>query len=96
MQTLKVGDVVVKDPPSPVVMNGKEEQNPKPNFLEWEESDDLVRCRLIRTMTEESMFLTIQCTLGKQIWQSLGDNYLQASKDKEFQLKQQILSIEMG
>lgn len=46
-------------------------------------------------MTEESMFLIIGGTSAQQIWQSLEDNYLQASKYKEFQLKQQIQSIRM-
>lgn len=55
----------------------------------------LVRNWLTETMTEESMFLIIGCTSTKQIWESLDDNYLQATKDKEFQLKQQIQSIKM-
>ncbi|XP_070034394.1 uncharacterized protein [Nicotiana tomentosiformis] len=96
MQALKVGNIIVKDLPPAVVMNEKEEENPNPKFLEWEERDALIRSSLTGTMTEESMFLIIGCTSAKKIWQSLEDNYLQASKDKEFQLKQQIQSIKMG
>ncbi|XP_075088534.1 uncharacterized protein LOC142170506 [Nicotiana tabacum] len=96
MQTLKVGDIRVKDPPPAVVMNEREEENPNSKFLEREERDVLIRSWLTGTMTEESMFLIIGCTSAKQIWQSFEDNYLQASKDKEFQLKQQIQSIKMG
>lgn len=48
-------------------------------------------------MHEEFMFLIIiSCATAKQIWQTLEDNYLQASKDKEFQLKQQLQSIIIG
>lgn len=44
---------------------------------------------------EKLMLLIISCTSTKQIWGSLEDNYLQDTKDKEFQLKQQIQSIKM-
>ncbi|KAH0636166.1 hypothetical protein KY290_036588 [Solanum tuberosum] len=96
MQTLKIGDIIVKEPPSMVVVNEKDEEVINPKFLEWEEKDVLVRSWLTGTMTEESIFLIIGCISAKQIWENLEDNYLQASKDKEFQLKQQIQSIKMG
>ena len=96
MQTLKICDIIVKNPPTAVLANEKEEEISNPKFLEWEERDVLVRSWLKGTMTEESMFLIIGCTSAKQIWESLEDNYLQASKNKEFQLKQQVQSIKMG
>lgn len=68
----------------------KNEEITNPKFLEWEGKDVLVRNWLTGTMTEESIFHIIGCTSAKHIWESLEDNYLQASEDKEFQLKQQI------
>lgn len=47
-------------------------------------------------MTKESMFLIIGCLVAKQIWSCLEDTYLQASKDKEFQLKQQLQTMNLG
>lgn len=40
-------------------------------------------------MTEESMLIVIDCTSTNKFG-SLEDNYLRDTKDKEFQLKQQI------
>lgn len=43
MQTLMIGDIIVKEPPSEVVVNEKDEENFNPEFIEWEEKDVLVR-----------------------------------------------------
>ncbi|XP_070013052.1 uncharacterized protein [Nicotiana sylvestris] len=47
-------------------------------------------------MTEESMFLIIGCSMAKQMWLCLEYTYLQATKDKEFQLKQQFQTVKLG
>lgn len=55
---------------------------------EWAEQDVLLRSWISRTMSEESMYLIVGCTTAKKMWECLEDTYLQAIKDKEFQLKQ--------
>jgi len=47
-------------------------------------------------MTEESMYLIVGCTTAKEMWECLEEAYLQATKDKEFQLKQQLQNIKLG
>lgn len=42
------------------------------------------------------MFLIIGCSTAGKIWSCLEDTYLQASKDKEFQLKQQLQTVKLG
>lgn len=60
------------------------------------EHDVLVRSWLTEIIIEESMFLIIGCLTAKQMWTCHEDTYLQASKDKEFQLKEQIRTMKLG
>uniref|UniRef100_M1DT70 Uncharacterized protein n=1 Tax=Solanum tuberosum TaxID=4113 RepID=M1DT70_SOLTU len=41
------------------------------------------------TLTEESMHLIVGCSIAKDMWECLEEAYVQATKDKEFLLKQQ-------
>jgi len=93
---LKIDEIIKGELPSQNILDEKDEPIPNPKFTTWKEQDVLVRSWLSRTMIEESMFLIIGCTTVKQIWACLEDTYLQASKDKEFQLKQQLQAVKLG
>ena len=54
---------------------------------EWEEKNVLLRSWISGTLTEESMYLIVGCSTAKEMWECLEEAYLQATKDKEFQLK---------
>ncbi|KAH0728435.1 hypothetical protein KY284_004300 [Solanum tuberosum] len=45
---------------------------------------------------EESMYLIVGCSTAKKMWECLEEAYLQATKDKEFQLKQKLQSVKLG
>lgn len=62
----------------------------------WEEKDVLLRSWISGTMTEESMYLIVGCFSAKEMWDNIEKTYLQATKDKEFQLKQQLQNIKFG
>ncbi|KAH0647646.1 hypothetical protein KY290_033637 [Solanum tuberosum] len=96
MQILKVTSIIKDEAPSETIENAQGEQSPNPKFVDSEERDVLVRSWISGTMTEESIFLIIGCSIAKQIWSCLEDTYLQASKDKEFQLKQQLQTVKLG
>ncbi|KAH0679474.1 hypothetical protein KY284_020559 [Solanum tuberosum] len=96
IHTLKIDEIIKGELPSQNILDEKDEPIPNPKFTTWEDHDVLVRSWLSGTMTEESIFLIIGCTTVKQIWACLEDTYLQASKDKEFQLKQQLQAVKLG
>ena len=41
------------------------------------------------------MYLIIGCSTAKEMWECLEEAYLQVTKDKEFQLKQQLQSMKL-
>ena len=45
--------------------------------------------------TQESMYLIVECSTAKEMWKCLEQAYLQATKDKEFQLKQQLQNVRL-
>ena len=63
---------------------------------DWEEKDVLLRSWISGTLTEESMYLIVGYETAKEMWECLEEAYLQATKDKEFQLKQQLQSVKLG
>jgi len=42
------------------------------------------------------MYLIVGCSTSKDMWECLEEAYLQATKDKKFQLKQQLQSVRLG
>ena len=42
------------------------------------------------------MYLIVGCLTAKEMWECLEETYLQATKDKEFRLKQQLQSVKLG
>jgi len=61
-----------------------------------EEKDVLLRSWISGTLSEETMYLIVGCNTAKEMWETLEETYLQATKDKEFQLKQQLQTIRLG
>ena len=48
------------------------------------------------TLTEERMYLIVGCSTAKKMWKCLEETYLQATKDKQFHIKQQLQSVMLG
>ncbi|XP_015169970.1 uncharacterized protein [Solanum tuberosum] len=61
-----------------------------------EEKDVLLRIWISGTLSEETMYLIVGYNTAKEMWETLKETYLQATKDKEFQLKQQLQTIRLG
>jgi len=55
----------------------------------------LLRSWISGTLTKESMYLTVGCSTAKEMWECLEETYLQATKEKKFQLKQ-LQSVRLG
>lgn len=66
------------------------------NIDDWEEKDVLRRSWISGTLTKESMYLIVGCSTAKDVWEWLEEAYLQATKYKEFQFKQQLQSVRLG
>ncbi|KAH0665562.1 hypothetical protein KY285_026768 [Solanum tuberosum] len=62
---------------------------------DWKEKDMLLRSWISGTLTKESMYLTVGCSTAKEMWECLEETYLQATKEKKFQLKQ-LQSVRLG
>lgn len=56
----------------------------------------LLRTWTLGTITEESMYLIVGCSTVQDMWECLEEAYLQATKDKEFQVKHQLQNIKLG
>uniref|UniRef100_M0ZT10 Uncharacterized protein n=1 Tax=Solanum tuberosum TaxID=4113 RepID=M0ZT10_SOLTU len=63
---------------------------------DWEEKDVLLRSWISGTLTEESVYLILGSSTTKEMWECLEEVYLQATKDKKFQHKQQLQSARLG
>jgi len=99
MQVMKVTNLIKGERQS-ITTNGNEKiiEGKEKEDLEslWEEKDVLLRTWISGTMTEESMYLIVGCSTAQEMWECLEETYLQATKDKEFQLKQQLQNIKLG
>lgn len=56
----------------------------------------LLRSWISGTLIEENMYLIVGCSTAKKMWKFLEETYLQATKDKQFHLKQQLQSVRLG
>lgn len=82
-----IGDIVVKELPSKVLVNEKDdEENVNPKFIEWEEKDVMVRSWLAG---KSQCYLLLVALQPNRFGGVLRIIYLQDIKDKEFQLKQE-------
>ncbi|KAH0699085.1 hypothetical protein KY285_013550 [Solanum tuberosum] len=45
---------------------------------DWKEKDMLLRSWISSTLTEESMYLTVGCSIAKEVWECLEKAYTQA------------------
>ncbi|KAH0768481.1 hypothetical protein KY285_004352 [Solanum tuberosum] len=109
MQVMKVTNLIKGERQS-ITINGKEKiiEGKEKEDLEslweekdlllslWEEKDVLLRTWISGTMTEENMYLIVGCSTAQEMWECLEETYLQATKNKEFQLKQQLQNIKLG
>ncbi|KAH0767910.1 hypothetical protein KY285_003781 [Solanum tuberosum] len=95
---------LITEPPKDTCSTGKTteetvagEKGAKDNNIvdDWEEKDVLLSSWISGTLTEESIYLIVGCSTAKEMWECLEESYLQATKDKEFQLKQQLQSVKL-
>ena len=60
------------------------------------EKDVLLRSWISGPLIEENMYLIVGCSTAKKMWKCLEETYLQATKDKQFHLKQHLQSVRLG
>ncbi|KAH0655099.1 hypothetical protein KY290_030901 [Solanum tuberosum] len=93
MQVMKVTNLIKGERQSSTTY-GKEKmsEGKEKEDLEtlWEEKDVWLRTWISGNMIEESMYLTVGCSIEQEMWECLEEIYLQATINKEFQLKQQL------
>ena len=54
---------------------------------DWEDKDMLRRSWISGTLREEIMYLTVGYSTAKEMWECLGETYIQATEDKKFEIK---------
>lgn len=65
-------------------------------FTTWKNRDLLLRSWVSGTISEEALYYVGGCNTAKEIWSALEENLLQATKDREIQLKQQMHDMKLG
>ena len=60
-----------------------------------DEKDVLLRSWILGTFKEENMYLIVGCSTVEEMRKCLEEEYLQATKDNEFQLKKQLQSVKL-
>lgn len=101
IQVMRVTDLIEEEKPdkgNSSATDGKEKsiEEKTSEVNDWDERDVLLRTWISGTMTKESMYLIVGCTIAKEMWECLEEAYLQATKEKKFQLKQLLQNIKLG
>lgn len=56
----------------------------------------LLRSWITGTLSEEALYLVVGCKTAKNVWDCLEENYLQATKEREVQLRRQMQQTKKG
>uniref|UniRef100_A0A2N9HLA9 Integrase catalytic domain-containing protein n=1 Tax=Fagus sylvatica TaxID=28930 RepID=A0A2N9HLA9_FAGSY len=76
--------------PDSMILKESGELNPNPKIQEWRNTDLLLRSWIIGTLSEEALGHVVGMTTAREVWTSLEVAYLQATKEREIQLKRQL------
>lgn len=82
-------------PPAETIMYSKGETVQNPKFSTWKDRDLLLRSWITSTLSEEALCFVFGCDIAEEVWGVLEENLLQATKDREIQLKQQMQDLKL-
>ena len=86
--------VDVKTPPKMIEQDGKEINNP--DFLMWKNNDGLLTTWLRSMMNEDVLSMVISLQTAREIWLTVEENMLPATKEQETWLKDNLYSLKKG
>ncbi|KAL5823959.1 hypothetical protein ACOSQ4_021859 [Xanthoceras sorbifolium] len=65
-------------------------------FLAWKKNDQLLVCRIISTISEQTISQVTSCTTAHEVWTTLEKLYSQQSKSRILQLRSQLQTTKKG
>ena len=92
IQSLQLLNHLTDDAPTPTILKESGESISNPKFDEWMKTDLLLRSWITDTLSKEALGVVVGMTTAHEIWTSLEVTYLQATKEREIQLKRQLCS----
>ncbi|KAF8401648.1 hypothetical protein HHK36_012594 [Tetracentron sinense] len=99
MQGFLNGETLAPEPriftPDSTDADGKKEI-PNPNFIAWKLSDRLLRGWITGTLSEDVLGLVVGLDTAANVWKALENAFAQHSKEREFQLTQQMSLLRKG
>ena len=76
--------------PDSMILKESDDLIPNPKIQEWRNTDLLLRSWITGTLSEEALGHVVGMTTAREVWTSLEVAYLQATKEREIQLKRQL------
>jgi hypothetical protein len=90
IQNLKLMNHLTHDPPEATTMDESNKEVLNPKYEEWQSTDLLLRSWITGTLSEEALGHIVGQNTAREVWCCLKDTYLQATKEREVQLKRQL------
>uniref|UniRef100_A0A2N9I3R3 Reverse transcriptase Ty1/copia-type domain-containing protein n=1 Tax=Fagus sylvatica TaxID=28930 RepID=A0A2N9I3R3_FAGSY len=90
IQSLQLMNHLTDEAPDSMILKESGELNPNPKIQEWSNTDLLLRSWITGTLSEEALGHVVGMTTAREVWTSLEVAYLQATKEREIQLKRQL------
>lgn len=83
-------------PPTAVIQNDKGETVVNQEYSSWTDRDLLLHSWIMGTLSEDALYIVVGCKIANEVWNALEENLLQATRDREIQLKQQMQDFTVG
>ena len=90
IQSLKLIKHLTEDAPAATSIEESGKQIPNQKFEEWQQVDLLLRSWVIETLPEEALGHVVGMNTAREVWECLEAKYLQATKERELQLRRQL------
>jgi hypothetical protein len=89
IQSLRLENHLTSDAPA-VTIGESGEKIAAPKIEEWKQIDLLLRSWITGTLSEEALGHVVGMNMAHEVWISLEEKYLQATKERELQLRRQL------
>jgi hypothetical protein len=90
IQSLKLIDHLTKEAPAAMKVQESGEPILNPKYEEWQQVDLLLRSWVTGTLSEEALGHVVGMNTAREVWECLEAKYLQATKERELQLRRQL------
>uniref|UniRef100_A0A2N9FA52 Uncharacterized protein n=1 Tax=Fagus sylvatica TaxID=28930 RepID=A0A2N9FA52_FAGSY len=90
IQNLKLIKHLTEDAPAATSIEESGKQIPNQKFEEWQQVDLLLRSWVTGTLSEEALGHVVGMNTAREVWECLEAKYLQATKERELQLRRQL------